>query len=84
MGMMLIVDCLRQESDVFGTWTTTRGVEAMDNGWALLDMPVLVGTRPGRTRQPAGRNGGKASGITVAMDVPPPSGLDRRPGNLTI
>jgi hypothetical protein len=31
-GMMLIVDCLRQESDVFGTWTTTRGVAAMDDG----------------------------------------------------
>jgi hypothetical protein len=30
--MMLIVDCLRQESDGFATWTTTRGEEATDDG----------------------------------------------------
>jgi hypothetical protein len=30
--MMLIVGHLRQGSNIFGTWTATRGVEAMDNG----------------------------------------------------
>jgi predicted dithiol-disulfide oxidoreductase (DUF899 family) len=41
VGMMHIVCYLRQGSDVFETyWTTTRGVEAMDNNYALLDMTV--------------------------------------------
>ena len=40
-GMMHIVCYLRQGSDVFETyWTTLRGVEAMDNNYALLDMTV--------------------------------------------
>ena len=38
---MYIVCYLRQGSDVFETyWTTLRGVEAMDNNYALLDMTV--------------------------------------------
>jgi predicted dithiol-disulfide oxidoreductase (DUF899 family) len=41
VGMMHIVCYLRQGSSVFETyWTTTRGVEAMDNTYALLDMTV--------------------------------------------
>ena len=41
VGMMHIVCYLRQGSSVFETyWTTTRGVEAMDNNYALLDMTV--------------------------------------------
>lgn len=40
-GMMHIVCYLRQGSDVFETyWTTRRGVEAMDNSFRLLDLTV--------------------------------------------
>jgi hypothetical protein len=41
VGRMHIVCCLRQESNVFETyWTTSRGVEAMDNSYRLLDLTV--------------------------------------------
>src|SRR5882672_8339465 len=41
VGMMHIVCYLRQGANVFETyWTTTRGVEAMGNSYALLDMTV--------------------------------------------
>ena len=41
VGMMHIVGYLRQGANVFETyWTTTRGVEAMGNSYALLDMTV--------------------------------------------
>ena len=41
VGMMHIVCYLRQGSDVFETyWTTRRGVEAMDNNYRLLDLTV--------------------------------------------
>jgi predicted dithiol-disulfide oxidoreductase (DUF899 family) len=41
VGMMHIVCYLRQGSDVFETyWTTRRGVEAMDNTYRLLDLTV--------------------------------------------
>ncbi len=41
VGMMHIVCYLRQGSDVFETyWTTRRGVEAMDNSYRLLDLTV--------------------------------------------
>jgi predicted dithiol-disulfide oxidoreductase (DUF899 family) len=41
MGRMHIVCYLRQGSNVFETyWTTGRGVEAMDNGYRLLDLTV--------------------------------------------
>jgi predicted dithiol-disulfide oxidoreductase (DUF899 family) len=40
-GTMYLVCYLRQGSSVFETyWTTGRGVEAMDNSYALLDMTV--------------------------------------------
>jgi len=40
-GMMHIVCYLRQGSDVFETyWTTRRGVEVMGNSYALLDLTV--------------------------------------------
>jgi len=40
-GRMHIVCYLRQGSDVFETyWTTSRGVEAMDNSYWLLDLTV--------------------------------------------
>jgi predicted dithiol-disulfide oxidoreductase (DUF899 family) len=41
VGMMHIVCYLRQGSNVFETyWTTRRGVEAMDNSLRLLDLTV--------------------------------------------
>ena len=41
VGMMHVVCYLRQKSKVFETyWTTRRGVEAMGNSYALLDMTV--------------------------------------------
>lgn len=41
MNMMHVVCYLRQGSDVFETyWTTRRGVEAMDNSYRLLDLTV--------------------------------------------
>jgi predicted dithiol-disulfide oxidoreductase (DUF899 family) len=41
IGMMHIVCYLRQGSDVFETyWTTKRGVEVMDNNYHLLDLTV--------------------------------------------
>jgi predicted dithiol-disulfide oxidoreductase (DUF899 family) len=41
VGMMHVVCYLRQGSNVFETyWTTRRGVEAMDNSYRLLDLTV--------------------------------------------
>jgi predicted dithiol-disulfide oxidoreductase (DUF899 family) len=41
VGMMHIVCYLREGSNVFETyWTTRRGVEAMDNSYRLLDLTV--------------------------------------------
>ena len=41
VGMMHIVCYLRQGSNVFETyWTTRRGVEAIDNSYRLLDLTV--------------------------------------------
>ena len=45
--MMHIVCYLRQGSDVFETyWTTRRGVEAMDNNYRLLDLTVYGRQEP--------------------------------------
>jgi predicted dithiol-disulfide oxidoreductase (DUF899 family) len=47
VGMMHIVCYLRQGSSVFETyWTTRRGVEAMDNSNALLDLTVYGRQEP--------------------------------------
>jgi predicted dithiol-disulfide oxidoreductase (DUF899 family) len=74
VGTMYIVCYLRQGASVFETyWTTGRGVEAMDNSNALLDLTVYGRQSGGRTRRPAGRNSGKKTN-TVPMDVPSSSG----------
>jgi predicted dithiol-disulfide oxidoreductase (DUF899 family) len=40
-GLMYLISYMRQGSDVFETyWTTRRGVEAMDNSYRLLDLTV--------------------------------------------
>jgi predicted dithiol-disulfide oxidoreductase (DUF899 family) len=47
VGMMHIVCYLRQGSNVFETyWTTRRGVEAMDNNYRLLDLTVYGRQEP--------------------------------------
>lgn len=47
VGMMHIVCYLRQGSDVFETyWTTRRGVEVMGNSYALLDLTVYGRQEP--------------------------------------
>ena len=57
VGMMHIVCYLRQGSNVFETyWTTRRGVEAVGNSYALLDMTVYG--RQETSRRPAGHNAG--------------------------
>src|ERR1700722_6296528 len=73
---MQIVCYLRQGSNVFETyWTTRRGVEAMDNTFRLLDLAVY-----GWEDSPAGwPQRIKASKPSVRTDVPLPSGLARRP-----
>lgn len=64
IGMMFIVCYLRQGSEVFETyWTTRRGVEAMDNSYRLLDLTVY-GRQEAWEDSPAGwlkRRQGKAS-----------------------
>jgi predicted dithiol-disulfide oxidoreductase (DUF899 family) len=60
-GRMYLICYLRQGSDVFETyWTTRRGVEAMDNIYRLLDLTSTAGSRTGRTRRWAGRRSRKA------------------------
>ena len=54
VGMMHIVCYLRQGSNVFETyWTTRRGVEAMDNSYRLLDLTVY-GRQEGWEDSPTG------------------------------
>jgi predicted dithiol-disulfide oxidoreductase (DUF899 family) len=54
VGMMHIVCYLRQGSNVFETyWTTRRGVEAMDNSYRLLDLTVY-GRQEGWEVSPVG------------------------------
>ena len=54
VGMMYIVCYLRQGSNVFETyWTTRRGVEVMGNSYALLDLTVY-GRQEAGEDSPAG------------------------------
>ena len=54
VGMMHIVCYLRQGSDVFETyWTTRRGVEVMGNSYGLLDLTVY-GRQERSENSPAG------------------------------
>jgi predicted dithiol-disulfide oxidoreductase (DUF899 family) len=64
VGMMHIVCYLRQGSNVFETyWTTRRGVEAMDNSYRLLDLTVY-----GRA---AGDVGGLADRLAKTVERQP-------------
>jgi predicted dithiol-disulfide oxidoreductase (DUF899 family) len=75
IGRMHIVCYLRHASKVFETyWTTSRGVEYMDNSYRLLDLTAYGSRRGGRIRPPAGHRA--TSWIRCAStDVPRPSGL---------
>ena len=53
-GTMYLISYLRQGSDVFETyWTTRRGSEAMDNNYRLLDLTVY-GRQQFQEDSPAG------------------------------
>ena len=71
VGMMHIVCYLRQGSNVFETyWTTRRGVEAMDNSYAVA--------RPDRLRA-AGDVGGLADRLATTVGRRAPYRTDGRP-----
>ena len=71
VGMMHIVCYLRQDSDVFETyWTTRRGVEAMDNSYRLLDLTVYGRQEKWEDSRPAGCGNRKTSIVTALMDAP--------------
>jgi hypothetical protein len=54
VGRMHIVCYLRQESNIFETyWTTSRGVEVMDNSYRLPSLTVA--SPEGRVLGPPGR-----------------------------
>ena len=88
VGMMHIVCYLRQGSNVFETyWTTRRGVEAMDNSYRLLDLTVYgrqesVGGLARRLAATAERPAQLPHRWTSHRPVAPPEGrVFRRPGN---
>ena len=80
VGMMHIVCYLRQGSNVFETyWTTRRGVEAMDNSYRLLDLTVYgrqesVGGLAGRLATTAERRAPLPHRWTSHRPVAPPEG----------
>ncbi len=74
VGMMHIVSYLRVETEVFETyWTTMRGVEVMDNNYALMDLTVYgrqetfeVSPR-GWPKRPAGTDNLRRDGRPIAQ-----------------
>jgi hypothetical protein len=47
IGQMYLVSYVRQEDRVYETyWTTMRGVEVMDNNYALMDLTVYGRQEP--------------------------------------
>src|ERR1700733_1119660 len=74
VGMMHIVCYLRQGSNVFETyWTTRRGVEAMDNSYRLLDLTVYgrqegwEDSPPGWLQRPKGGHNYRIDGRPIAQ-----------------
>jgi len=74
VGMMHIVCYLRQGSNVFETyWTTRRGVEAMDNSYRLLDLTVYgrqerwEDSPTGWPQRPKGHHNYRAEGRPIAQ-----------------
>ncbi|MBV9374104.1 MAG: DUF899 family protein [Alphaproteobacteria bacterium] len=74
VGMMHIVCYLRQGSEVFETyWTTRRGVEAMDNSYRLLDLTVYgrqerwEDSPPGWPQRPNGEHNYRTDGRPIVQ-----------------
>jgi predicted dithiol-disulfide oxidoreductase (DUF899 family) len=74
IGRMHIVCYLRQGSDVFETyWTTSRGVEVMDNSYRLLDLTVYgrqeqwEDSPPGWPRWPNGAHQYRTDGRPIVQ-----------------
>jgi predicted dithiol-disulfide oxidoreductase (DUF899 family) len=74
VGMMHIVCYLRQGSDVFETyWTTRRGVEVMGNNYALLDLTVYgrqeawEDSPAGWQQRPGGQHNYRIEGRPIAQ-----------------
>jgi predicted dithiol-disulfide oxidoreductase (DUF899 family) len=74
VGMMHIVSYLRQGSNVFETyWTTRRGVEAMDNSYRLLDLTVYgrqerwEDSPPGWPQRPKGQHNYRTDGRPIVQ-----------------
>lgn len=74
VGMMHLVCYLRQASDVFETyWTTRRGVEAMDNSYRLLDLTIYgrqerwEDSPPGWPQRPNGEHSYRVDGRPIAQ-----------------
>jgi len=74
VGMMHIVCYLRQGSNVFETyWTTRRGVEVMGNSYALLDLTVYgrqersEDSPAGWPQWPQGENSYRSDGRPIAQ-----------------
>ena len=74
VGRMHLVCYLRQESRVFETyWTTSRGVEYMDNSYRLLDLTVYgrqegwEDSPPGWLQRPKGGHNYRIDGRPIAQ-----------------
>ena len=60
IGLFHLVCYLRDGDRVFETyWTTRRGVEAMDNNYALMDLTVYGRQEPWEDSRPAGPAGAR-------------------------
>src|SRR5262249_23586704 len=91
VGMMHIVCYLRQGSSVFETyWTTMRSVEAMDNSYRLLALPVYgrqercEDSRAGWPQQFKGKQAIRTDGLgpgSTQTSRPPPQWSRLRAGH---
>ena len=74
IGMMYLVCYLRDGDRVFETyWTTRRGVEAMDNSYALMDLTVYGRQEPWEDSPPGWPQPGKSRPRELT-GAPSPSG----------
>ena len=94
-GMMHLVCYLRDGDRAFETyWTTLRGVEQMDNSYALMDLTVYGRQESWEDSPPDGRGSAPTPGLAVARppgrpcqsgrpDAPSRTGYDLKPGTPT-
>ena len=80
VGTMYLVCYLRDSDCVFETyWTNFRGVEAMDNSYALMDLTAYGRQEPLETRLPAGHDSESSTATNTAFgptDARSPSGRE--------